>query len=83
MSSFRNYYLWIIDFDAIPFMKWCQEVHKVMAIPGARFSAHGKSKNCIRVSIAFHSAETIAKAAKVLCAAITEYTRTKILQSKV
>jgi DNA-binding transcriptional MocR family regulator len=54
-------------------MKWCQEVHKVMAIPGARFSNHGESKNCIRVSIAFHSAEIIRDASIVLCKAITEY----------
>ena len=54
-------------------MKWCQEVHKVMAIPGARFSNYGEAKNCIRVSIAFHPAETIAKAALTLCNAISEY----------
>ncbi|OXU25097.1 hypothetical protein TSAR_016883 [Trichomalopsis sarcophagae] len=81
-----GYFVWIKlpeDFDALPFMKWCQEVHKVMAIPGARFSNHGKSKNYIRVSISFHSAETIAEATKVLCNAITEYTRTKLLQIKI
>ena len=69
--------IFITDFDALPFLKWCQEVHKVTAIPGARFSNHGESKNYIRVSIAFHSADTIAKAAETLCNAVTEYMKEK------
>ncbi|XP_058792124.1 2-aminoadipate transaminase-like isoform X3 [Phymastichus coffea] len=75
-----GYFVWIKlpeELDSLPFMKWCQEVHKVSAIPGARFSNHGKSKNYIRVSIAFHNVENIRKAALLLCNAITEYAKVK------
>ncbi|XP_023315789.1 uncharacterized protein LOC106648635 isoform X1 [Trichogramma pretiosum] len=79
-----GYFVWIKlpeDIDALPFMEWCKQVYKVMAIPGARFSNHGESKNCIRISIAFHSAETIAKAATIMCNAITEYMRDKSVKT--
>ncbi|XP_014215330.1 uncharacterized protein LOC106644386 [Copidosoma floridanum] len=71
-----GYFVWIKlqeDIDALPFVKWCQEEYKVTAIPGARFSNHGKSKNYIRLSIAFHSADTIRKAVTTMCKALTEY----------
>ncbi|KAJ8672892.1 hypothetical protein QAD02_004153 [Eretmocerus hayati] len=75
-----GYFVWIElpeGCDADPFLKWCQERHKVLAIPGSRFSIEGKSRNYIRVSIGFHKAETIEKAARILCNAISEYNKEK------
>ncbi|XP_024947201.1 uncharacterized protein LOC107274184 isoform X2 [Cephus cinctus] len=63
--------------DAAKFIPWCQEVYKVSAIPGSRFSNTKKTKNFLRLSIAFHPTERLTAAGKALCEALLQYIRSQ------
>lgn len=66
------------DMNASDFIKWCQEEHKVSAIPGVTFSYTQKSRNFLRVSIGFHKKEVLEIASKTLCKAIASYIKRNI-----
>ncbi|KAK0178376.1 hypothetical protein PV328_002327 [Microctonus aethiopoides] len=71
-----GYFIWIHlppECDASDFIKWCQETHKVAAIPGSRFSLEGKANNEFRISIAFHQVDVLKKATEILCIALDDY----------
>ncbi|XP_063982719.1 uncharacterized protein LOC135165385 [Diachasmimorpha longicaudata] len=73
-----GYFIWITlppDCDASEFMKWCNDKYKVAAIPGARFSNTGESKNFMRLSISFHSVQTLRDATQKLCEGLLTYVR--------
>ncbi|XP_043278225.1 2-aminoadipate transaminase-like [Venturia canescens] len=72
-----GYFVWIHlpkGCDGGKFVAWCQEEFKVTAIPGARFSLVGESKNKLRLSIAFHEATTLRTAVENLCKGLSKYT---------
>lgn len=71
-----GYFIWIklpehCDGDALS--DFCLKKYKVFAIRGTRFSFENKSCNFIRLSFAFHQAETLRKAGKQLCDGIVDY----------
>ncbi|CAK9805156.1 Aromatic-amino-acid aminotransferase 1 [Anthophora plagiata] len=75
-----GYFVWIhlpSGIDGSEFIKWCQKKYKVSAIPGVRFSYERKYHNFLRLSIGFHRKETIGRAAKILCEAISDYIEKK------
>ncbi|XP_066590408.1 2-aminoadipate transaminase-like [Prorops nasuta] len=75
-----GYFVWIHlpeGIDGTAFISWCQEVYKVSAIPGNRFSHKGQLSNRLRLSYSFHSKETLQKASKILCTALLEFIKNK------
>ena len=80
-----GYFVWIhlpLEINASDFIKWCQEEHKVSAIPGVTFSYTQKSCNFLRVSIGFHKKEVLEIASKTLCKAIASYIKRNIYSKK-
>lgn len=59
--------------DMNVFVPWCQRMYKLSAIPGSKFSLTGKCRNYLRLSIAFHSKETLVEAGENLCVALTKF----------
>ncbi|KZC03930.1 PREDICTED: 2-aminoadipate transaminase-like [Dufourea novaeangliae] len=73
-----GYFVWIHlppGVNGTDFIKWCQEEYKVSAIPGVRFSYTGKYHNFLRLSIGFHTKETLQTASQTLCNALLHYVR--------
>ncbi|XP_078052519.1 2-aminoadipate transaminase isoform X2 [Augochlora pura] len=71
-----GYFVWLhlpLGMNGSDFIKWCQENHKVSAIPGVRFSYPGKCDNHVRLSIAFHGKEILRKASQVFCTCLLYY----------
>lgn len=72
-----GYFVWIefksSNIDCNDLNQFCLKNYKVVAIPGDRFSAELKFKNCIRLSFAFHKVEVIRESVKRLCDGIKEY----------
>lgn len=61
------------ELDGNDFIKWCQEEHKVSAIPGVRFSYKENCHNFLRISIGFHKKEVLENASKILCKGLLQY----------
>ncbi|XP_012151850.2 2-aminoadipate transaminase [Megachile rotundata] len=75
-----GYFVWIhlpLEINGNDFIIWCQEKHKVSAIPGVRFSYTGNCHNFLRLSIGFCKKEVLEKASKTLCKALLQYTQNK------
>jgi len=71
-----GYFVWITlpeYADMNEFVPWCQEKYKLSAIPGSKFSLNGTCKNHLRLTVAFHSKETLVEAAEKLCIALVEF----------
>ncbi|XP_076182099.1 uncharacterized protein LOC143154134 [Ptiloglossa arizonensis] len=71
-----GYFVWIHlppEVNGSDFIKWCQNIYQVSAIPGTRFSYTGKCNNFLRLSIAFHRKEILRTSSETLCKALTDY----------
>ena len=66
-------FIYFTEVDGFQFIEWSKENYKVTAIPGARFSYSKNFKNFLRLCFAFHSIETLRKAARKLCEALEDY----------
>ena len=76
-----GYFVWIHlppELDGSDFIKWCQEQHKVSAIPGVRFSYKENCPNFLRISIGFHKKEVLENASKILCKGLVQYIKENI-----
>jgi len=71
-----GYFIWIKlpqNISAQEFNAFCRENYKVVVIPGDVFSLNKTSKNCLRISIGFHTVETLQTAVTRLCEALNEF----------
>lgn len=75
-----GYFVWVKlpeGVDGNLFNEYCLEKYKICGIPGSRFSIEGQFSNYMRMSIAFHSKEVIAEAAKKFCEAVKSFCNIK------
>ncbi|XP_017473614.1 PREDICTED: 2-aminoadipate transaminase isoform X1 [Rhagoletis zephyria] len=72
-----GYFIWISLpplADAAKFLQYCVKDEKVFFIPGSRFAYEPTvAKNCLRLSIAFHSKEKLADGALRFCASLKRF----------
>ena len=71
-----GYFIWVKlphAIDATVFDKYAKEKHSVCALHGTIFSPNQLAKNCLRISIAFHTVDNLEIGIKRLCLALTEY----------
>ncbi|KAG4076299.1 hypothetical protein HA402_014848 [Bradysia odoriphaga] len=71
-----GFFIWVTFPDnvvAADLNRFCMEKYKVTAIAGDTFSSDGKFKNCLRITIGFHSEENLANGLEKLCKAYGEF----------
>lgn len=74
-----GYFIWITfpaNVVAANFNRFCLDKYKVVAIAGDTFSSSGAFKNCLRITIGFHSKENLTIGLKKLCQAYGEFVDT-------
>lgn len=77
-NEFYSTIIIVLGCDGEKFIGWCQKELGVTALPGARFSNTGESKNCLRLSIAFHRPETLRTAVEIMCKGLLRYIRNNV-----
>lgn len=76
-----GFFIWITfpaNVVAADFNRFCLDKYKVVAIAGDLFSANGSFKNCLRVTIGFHSKENLTIGLTKLCKAYGEFVASKL-----
>lgn len=74
-----GYFIWIeLPMNADDFMSWCSTRGGPGAIPDSRFNLYPNDpthvkRSAIRLTISFHTEETLREAAKDLCLKLNEY----------
>lgn len=71
-----GFFIWVTfpsNVVAADFNLYCLDKYKVVAIAGDTFSANGLFKNCLRITIGFHSKENLTIGLKKLCTAFNEF----------
>lgn len=71
-----GYFIWITfptNIVAADFNRYCLDNYKVVAIAGDTFSASGSFKNCLRITVGFHSKENLTIGLNKLCKAYSEF----------
>lgn len=74
---FQKCYLLFTEIDGTEFVNWCRKEYKVSVMPGVRFSVRRKSKNFLRLSIAFHGEVTLVRGTEALCKGLFDYINEK------
>ncbi len=81
-----GFFIWITfpaNVVAADFNRYCLDKYKVVAIAGDTFSANGLFKNCLRITIGFHSKENLTIGLERLCKAYREFvTASEVLDAK-
>lgn len=71
-----GFFIWIRfpgNIVAADFNRYCLDKYNVVAIAGDTFSANGLFKNCLRITIGFHSKENLDIGLNKLCKAYIEF----------
>lgn len=71
-----GFFIWVRfpeNVVAADFNRYCLDKYKVVAIAGDTFSANGLFKNCLRITIGFHSTENLTIGLTKMCKAYSEF----------